>query len=157
MTKERVRSQLKPAETNLTSMIDVVFLLISFFTLVMNFSQAEQNEEVALPKSELAQPPEASPPEQITIQVLADRTISLGNVACSIDESSDLNATSFAEVLREELRILNVVRRVQPQDVTIIVRADENAETGFVQRVISACQQQKLDSFVLRARQDRGL
>ncbi len=157
MTKERARSQLKPAETNLTSMIDVVFLLISFFTLVMNFSQAEQNEEVALPKSELAQPPEASPPEQITIQVLADRKISLGNVGCSIDESDDLNATSFAEVLREELRVLNVVRRVQPQDVTIIVRADENAETGFVQRVISACQLQKLDSFVLRARQDRGL
>ena len=63
MSKKRVLSTLKPAEMNMTSMIDIVFLLISFFTLVMNFSQTEVNEEVQLPLSELAQPPEEADPE----------------------------------------------------------------------------------------------
>jgi len=139
----------------MTSMIDVVFLLISFFTLVMNFTQTEQHEEVVLPKSELAQPPDAAPPEQITVQALADRSIFLGTAKCSIDENADLDATSFANALRDELRILNVVRKVEPKDVTIILRGDHNAEVGFVQDLILACQNQGIDAFILRARQAR--
>ena len=65
MRKKRSVGKLAPANPNMTPMIDVVFLLISFFTLVMNFSQAELNEEVVLPNSELAQPPDAAPPEMI--------------------------------------------------------------------------------------------
>ncbi len=139
----------------MTSMIDVVFLLISFFTLVMNFTQTEQREEVVLPKSELAQPPDAAPPEQITVQALADRSVFLGTLKCSIDENDDLSATSFASALRDELHILNVVRKVEPKDVTIILRGDRDAEVGFVQKLILACQNQGIDAFVLRARQAR--
>ena len=40
MRKKRAVGKLAPANPNMTPMIDVVFLLISFFTLVMNFSQA---------------------------------------------------------------------------------------------------------------------
>ena len=135
-------------------MIDVVFLLISFFTLVMNFSQAEQHEEVTLPKSELAQPPDAAPPEMITLQILANHTIYIGNKTCGI-EHDDVRSTSLSEALRAELDVLHTLRRVEPKDVTIIIRGDAGVETGFVQKAIAACQDRGADNFVLRARQTR--
>ena len=154
MKRGRVLSRLKAAEINMTSMIDVVFLLISFFTLVMNFSQAEQHEEIALPLSELAQPPEVAEAEQITVQALADNTIIVGSVSCGI-ESGDYRATSFGKTLGEELRWRETIRKIQPKDVTIVIRGDRDAETGFVQKIIAACQAIGTDSFVLRARQVR--
>ena len=133
-------------------MIDVVFLLISFFTLVMNFSQAEQHEEIALPKSELAQPPETAPPEMITLQILPDQTIVVGSKRCAL-EMGDVRASSFSAVLKDELDVLHTLRRVQPADVTIVIRGDADLPMGFVQRLISACQDRGADNFVLRARQ----
>ena len=102
MARRRELSNLQQADTNMTSMIDVVFLLISFFTLVMNFSQAEQHEEIALPKSEIAQPPDAAPPEMITLQIGADHRVFLGAKVCGI-ESDDYAATSLAAAVREEV------------------------------------------------------
>ncbi|MBS7336499.1 MAG: biopolymer transporter ExbD, partial [Thermoguttaceae bacterium] len=102
MRKKRELITMEPTEPNMTSMIDVVFLLISFFTLVMNFSQAEQHEEIALPKSELAQPPETAPPEMITLQILPDQTIVVGSKRCAL-EMGDVRASSFSAVLKDEL------------------------------------------------------
>ena len=138
MRKKRSVGKLAPAEPNMTPMIDVVFLLISFFTLVMNFSQAEQNEEVTLPKSELAQPPDAAPPEMITLQVLADRSIFIGTRKCAI-EQGELRATSLSEAIRAELDVLHTLRRVDPKDVTIVIRGDSDVDVGYVQKAISVC------------------
>ncbi len=152
MARERVRSTLKSAQPNMTSMIDVVFLLISFFTLVMNFSQQEQHEEIELPKSELAQPPEVADAEQITVQALANGTLIVGSQKCAI-ENTDYKTTTFGAVLTEELNWRKTIRQVMPNDVTMIIRGDGAAETGFIQEVIAACQALGTDSFVLRARQ----
>ncbi|MBQ9372477.1 MAG: biopolymer transporter ExbD [Thermoguttaceae bacterium] len=154
MARRRELSNLQAADTNMTSMIDVVFLLISFFTLVMNFSQAEQHEEITLPKSEIAQPPDAAPPEMITLQIGADHRIFLGAKVCGI-ESEDYAATSLAAAVREELDVLYLVRRVDPKDVTVVIRGDANVETSFVQKAIAVCQSLGADSYVLRARQVR--
>ena len=152
MARERVQSNLKSSQPNMTSMIDVVFLLISFFTLVMNFSQQAQHEEIELPKSELAQPPEVADAEQITVQALANGTLIVGTTHCGL-ESNDYKATSFGHLLTDELNWRKTVRKVMPNDVTMIIRGDSSAETGFIQEVIAACQAVGADSFVLRARQ----
>ena len=152
MRKKRELVTMEPTEPNMTSMIDVVCLLISFFTLVMNFSQAEQHEEIALPKSELAQPPETAPPEMITLQILPEQTIVVGSKRCAL-EMGDVRASSFSAVLKDELDVLHTLRRVQPADVTIVIRGDADLPMGFVQRLISACQDRGADNFVLRARQ----
>lgn len=155
MRGRRAGSRLQAAEPNMTSMIDVVFLLISFFTLVMNFSQAEQHEEITLPQSELAQPPDAAPPEMITLQIGANRAIYLGSKVCGI-ESDDYGATSLGAALRDELDVLRLVRRVEPRDVVMIIRGDADVETSYVQKAIAVCQSLGADTFVLRARQTRG-
>jgi len=43
-------------EMNMTPMIDIVFQLVAFFMIAINFSGASQDERIRLPISELAQP-----------------------------------------------------------------------------------------------------
>ena len=45
-------------ENDMTPMIDVTFQLITFFMFVLNFSEAEQDERIQLPSSQLAKPAE---------------------------------------------------------------------------------------------------
>ena len=44
------------AKGDMTPMIDMVFQLIAFFMVVVNFSDADQNKLIHLPSSELAKP-----------------------------------------------------------------------------------------------------
>jgi biopolymer transport protein ExbD len=48
----------KAAEGDMTAMIDMVFQLIIFFMVLINFSQDDQNQAIKLPTSELAKPAE---------------------------------------------------------------------------------------------------
>ena len=48
-------------EGDLTPMIDMTFLLIAFFMLLINFSEVDRAEEIMLPSSMLAKPPETRP------------------------------------------------------------------------------------------------
>ena len=51
----RMRSEFK-AEPNLTPLLDVVFQLITFFMLVINFSSENYDQRVRLPIAESARP-----------------------------------------------------------------------------------------------------
>ena len=50
------RHELSMVEGDLTPMIDMAFQLIAFFMVMINFTQADQNERIKLPTSELAKP-----------------------------------------------------------------------------------------------------
>ena len=65
-------------EGDMTPMIDMTFQLIAFFMVLINFSEVEQNQEVNLPSSELAKPPDIPYEEPLTVQMLADGTILFG-------------------------------------------------------------------------------
>ncbi|MDD3587236.1 MAG: biopolymer transporter ExbD [Thermoguttaceae bacterium] len=152
---KRKYSSLSPGSLNMTPMIDIVFLLISFFTLVINFSKAEQHEDVLLPKSELAQPPETVPGELLTFQVTQSDEIFIGSTVCYLDDAPRARGVPFSKALRDELHVIRSVTRTDAAGVTAVVRADENVRTGFVQRLIAQCQEQGMETFVLRARQVR--
>ena len=53
----RLSTELK-AEPNLTPLLDVVFQLITFFMLVINFSSENYDQRVRLPVAESARPVE---------------------------------------------------------------------------------------------------
>lgn len=139
----------------MTPMIDIVFLLMTFFTLVINFSQSENNERVHLPKSELAQPPETAPADPMTLQITEAEEILVGTTVCRLDlpGSPVTNGRPLSDLFREELRVMKAINGVEPKDVTVIIRADADVKTGFVQRVIQVCQGSGMESFTLRARQ----
>ncbi len=141
----RIKKRLgKLQEGDMTPMIDMVFQLIAFFMVLVNFSKAEQAEEIKLPSSELAKPAEDPIVSPITLQVTKDGTVLLGG------ERVDLAG------LRRKLQLEVAVLKSQDKrasDATIIIRADGSTKTGIVQEVIALCQEEGIgfEKFALRA------
>lgn len=147
----RIRKNKKPmAEGDMTPMIDMVFQLIAFFMVLINFSEVEQDQRVNLPLSELAKPPEVAYEKPITLQMTKDEGIIVnagGADLLSIDE--------LKIVLKQEAQIIRAAGDdVRLSDVTVIIRADKNARTGMVQEMIEAAQDAEFETFALRGQQD---
>jgi len=142
----RARGDSRIVGGDLTPMIDMTFQLIAFFMLVINFSDVEQDQRVKLPASELAKPPEAPYQQPLTIQLTKnDRFIYAGK-----------ELTKLADLRSALLRETQIIKRLTSKklsDVTVIIRADENAKTGLVQEIIEVCQGLQFEKFALRGRQ----
>ena len=142
----RTRGDISIYESDLTPMIDMAFQLITFFMLAINFTDAEQDERVTLPASELARPPEAPYEQPLTIHLTKnDRFIYAGR---EVTELAQLRSA-----LLQETQIIVRYRTKKLADVTVIIRADENAKTGLVQEVIQTCQELQFEKFALRGMQ----
>jgi biopolymer transport protein ExbD len=132
------------AEGDMTSMIDMTFQLIAFFMILINFSDASNNQEIKLPASELAIPPEAPPEDAIVLQMDA-----YGKVLYSSDGFVDL------PVIRQRLNVKKgLLERANPgsaKDATIIIRADKNVATKYVRDMLEMCQQLGFETFAFRA------
>jgi biopolymer transport protein ExbD len=133
-------------EGDLTPMIDMAFQLIAFFMLVMNFSDVEQDQRVTLPASELARPPDAPYEQPLTIHLTKnDHFLYAGR--------DMTNLAQLRSALLQETQIIMRHTTQKLSDVTVIIRADQNAKTGLVQEVIQACQELEFEKFALRGKQ----
>jgi len=135
-----------PAKAEMTPMIDMTFQLIAFFMVVVNFSEADQNERIKLPLSELAKPPEAAVETPITLQLTDEGTVIFGAKEVDVSQLP-------AELLREK-QVLEATGTKSARQATIIIRADRAAMTGVVQEVIEICQKTGFEKFALRAKQE---
>ncbi len=144
MRVTKKKEGLEMAEGDMTPMIDMTFQLIAFFMVLINFTEAEQDERVKLPSSVLAKPPENPLEHYITIQMQEDGT-------CIID-GNDVPLDGITNVLRSQADIMQRLGTSRG-DVTIIVRAHGKAQTGKVQDLISKCQEVRFERFVLRAKE----
>ena len=134
----RFQKHLPPrAEGDLTPMIDMTFQLIAFFMVVVNFSEADQNERIRLPLSELAKPPEAALETPITLQLTDDGTVIFG--------ANEVTLSQLPKELLREKQVLEAGGK-SSRAATIVIRADRAARTGEVQEMI--------EKFALRARQE---
>lgn len=133
-------------EGDLTPMIDMAFLLIAFFMFVINFSEVEQDQRVTLPASELARPPEAPYEQPLTIHITDNDHFIYGGKEL-------LTIGALRSALLQETQIIKRLTTKDVADVTVIIRADEDAKTGMVQRVIQISQQLGFEKFALRGKQ----
>ena len=109
---------------NLTSMIDVLFLLIIFFMVATKFDEMERNIEVAVP--EVAQAGEATPPARsMVVSVLADGRVELDGASLNL---SELTARLAAA-------------RTPLTEPTVIIRGDASCAFQHVASALGACQQ----------------
>ena len=134
-------------EGDLTPMIDMTFQLIAFFMVLINFSQAEQNTKIQLPKSTLAKPPEAPLEFPVTLHLMKSGNVVIGGQEVSVE--------GLSPFLLKEAAVLSLKNKT-PSDATVIIRADGNAPTGKVQELIKVCQENRFDRFALRAKEDVG-
>lgn len=132
------------AEGDMTPMIDMTFQLIAFFMVLVNFSEADQNQQIKLPASELAKPPDGPVESPITLQLTEK-----GTVICGPDETT---IEGLRRLLLVEWNVLKAEKK-DPAEATIIIRADRDAQTGKAQQIIQICQETGFEKFALRAKQ----
>lgn len=139
----------KPAmvDVNMTPMIDIVFQLIAFFMVVINFEQTQADERVKLPRDELARPPETARPSKRVINVGFNRNkageITRGPFVILPGIGTEYlwpqDKAAFGDALG---RIARSLQRDEKLAETVIeIRADSVAPGGIVSDVIDACQQ----------------
>lgn len=119
------RNQLEEIPTlNLTSMIDVLFLLIIFFMVGTKFIESERQIELKVPQVKAGQALSAAPEKKV-INVYQDGEITL-----------DRKAVSLAE-LQQRLAAM----RSQYRALGVMVRGDGSAHFQRVAEVLAACKQ----------------
>ncbi|MBM3953117.1 MAG: ExbD/TolR family protein [Planctomycetota bacterium] len=134
-------------DIDMTPMIDMTFQLITFFMFVMNFSEAEQDERIRLPLSQLAKPSDRVVEKPLTLQLT-----SAGSVIYAGELIAVRDIGGYLE--REKTVMLDAGR--EPAGATVIIRADGRSKTGEVQEVIRICQEKGFERFALRAQYDEG-
>jgi biopolymer transport protein ExbD len=139
----------EPSSTDIdmTPMIDMTFQLITFFMFVMNFSEAEQDDRIQLPLSQLAKPVEGAMESPITLQ-LTNRG--------SVIYAGEMVAVSDIGTYLEREKTVMLDAGKEPSAATVIVRADGRSKTGEVQEIIRKCQEKGFERFALRAQYDEG-
>lgn len=140
------KKTLEEVTIDMTPMIDMVFQLIIFFMLLINFEEGEQNEEVQLPSSTLARPPEGPPEFPIVLHVTKDAMVIYGG--------KDVPIEAMGLYMRREREQL---KSQGGDEATVIIRADAVTLSGKVQELIKVCQDPKnggFEQFVLRVKED---
>ena len=141
----RIKTAASPRpHSDLTPMIDMTFQLIAFFMVLINFTEAEQDQRIQLPSSILAKPPEAPLEDPITLQLMKNGEVVVFGDTITLD--------SLPSYLIREGEALELADKKR-QDATIIIRADAGAATGQVQEMIKICQDARFEQFALRAKE----
>ena len=135
------------AEGDLTPMIDMVFQLIAFFMVLINFAQTESNDRVKLPSSQLVKPPEGPLEFPIILHVAQDGEIILGG--------DDYTAETLRVGLQKEIAVIKAEGKTV-EDANVVIRAHKDTAAGDVQEVIRVAQEQKLENFALRVKEDNS-
>lgn len=144
MRFEKRRKKTKILEGDLTPMIDMAFQLIAFFMLLINFSEVEKTEEINLPDSVIAKPPEEVPEYTIMLNLDDDGTVSLGPK--NVGEVEGLRP-----ILTHEIGMA-ARERVAKENINVIIRADRNVRTGLVRDLMRKCGEVELVDFALRVK-----
>ena len=135
------------AEGDLTPMIDMVFQLIAFFMVLINFAQTESNDRVKLPSSQLVKPPEVPLEFPIILHVAQGGEIILGG--------DDYTAATLRVGLQKELAVIKAEGKTV-EDANVVIRAHKDTSAGDVQEVIRVAQEQQLENFALRVKEDNS-
>jgi len=146
------------AEPNLTPLLDVVFQLITFFMLVINFSQDNYDQRVVLPVTGSARPVEPKPDEdRLVLNIDKDGKL-LFNGAELTTEQAIQEIQTQARLVRINLEFARkAVKPGDPLPTVIVIRADRKTPFSQFFRLVGACQAQGFQKFALKAmKSDEG-
>lgn len=127
------------AALQLTSVMDVIFLLLCFFITSSVFSQWETEVSIALPTAKSATVPGRMP----------------GEIILNLNEKGDVSINgrvlSLAEVT-ERLKRIAAVYPGQP----VVIRADKSVQYDRLMGLIDACRTADVWNFSLATKDDDG-
>ncbi len=143
------------AEPNLTPLLDIVFQLITFFMLVINFANDNYDQRINLPDAGSARPVEDDSriaQDRLVLNVDSEGRMLKGDRILGIDEAAQA-IRHEADLVKLGLRTSGVKfdSAVDTLPTTIILRADKETTFGAVLGIIKACQSQGFRKFALKA------
>ena len=142
-------------EPDMTPMIDIVFQLLTFFMIAINFENTKADERVKLPKDSLAKPPVIKPEHELVLNFGYQRSVS-GARQKPVPEifynERYVEVRQIMPDLEQEKRVMERLHGKEIiKDVTVLIRADSEVPTGLVQELIKKCQEAGFTKFSLRA------
>ena len=142
------------AEPDLTPLLDVVFQLITFFMLVINFTNDNYDQRVKLPVAGTARPVEDA--DKISEDRLVLNVDKQGHLLIN-GESLLLNKAVSEIKHQADLVKLNLKAAGKKPDAsgglptTIILRADRDTPFTLLYSLITSCQANGFHKFALKA------
>jgi biopolymer transport protein ExbD len=144
-------------------MIDIVIQLITFFLMLVNFDESNNDERVRLPIADLAKPSEMEIDEMMILNVNREGQVNVGlggDVLLDIaNEDFRLHMMKEARVAEKNMKLakrtIKVVGGRSQLWTTLMIRADKELEYDKLQRMMKVCQDQGFTKFALRASPER--
>ena len=138
------------AEPNLTPILDMVFQLITFFMLVINFKSAAMDLDLKLPVVGSARPVDTQGQDDLVILNI--------NAQGQLRVYGQLISDIPAYIANEAQASLLVARRTKPEiqfgddlPSTVVIRADRRTPFATLNQIIAACQKSGYRNFALKA------
>jgi biopolymer transport protein ExbD len=147
-------SELK-AEPNLTPLLDVVFQLITFFMLVINFSNENYDSRIKLPVAGSARPlddPGAAQEDRLVLNIDSKGQLLFNGKTFSGGQAEE-QIKFEAQLARENLKALRG-KKVDPAEglpTRVVIRADRDTQFTPIYNMITACQTNGFRKFDLKA------
>ena len=116
------KNRSKAPQLALTSMLDVIFLLLCFFVTVSVFSQWESEITIKLPSAATAEEPDRLP----------------GEIIVNLDKGGKVTVNGKALELKDLESRLAKVAKFYP-DQAVIIRADKDVRYELLVGVIDTC------------------
>jgi biopolymer transport protein ExbD len=148
-----LRSEFR-AEPNLTPLLDVVFQLITFFMLVINFSSENYDQRVRLPVAESAQPvndEQRVSEDRLVLNVDKDGHLLIGGEVQPLHKAIQ-TIKHQADLVKLNLKAGGV--KADPSGslpTTIILRVDREATFSSLISLIKACESNGFRKFRFKA------
>ena len=138
------------ADPNLTPLLDMVFQLITFFMMVMNFKAAALDLTLKLPTSDSAGPVDTNGKDDLLIvNVNKEGTL----VVQGSEREIERFATTEAESSRRTARGKGVdLKKGDELPTVIVIRCDNSTRFGALNKFIEACQKEGFRRFALKAK-----
>lgn len=138
------------AEPNLTPMLDMVFQLITFFMLVINFKSASMDLNMKLPVVGSARPVETKGQEDLLVLNLNKNGEFTVYGAVRSDIETYLAGEAQASLLKAKLSNPNI-KFGDELPTTVVIRADVGTRFSQLNRIIKTCQDLGFRKFALKA------
>ena len=143
-------SQGAGSEPNLTPILDMVFQLITFFMLVINFKTAEMDLDLKLPVVGSARPVDTQGQEDLLVL----NVNALGQLRVYGQLVPDIDVYIANEAQASQLAARRENPQFKPGDElpsTIVIRADKSTPFAMVNKVVTTCQNNGYRRFALKA------
>lgn len=140
------------AEPDLTPILDLVFQLITFFMLVVNFKVAALDTSLKLPVVGSAKPVASKVGDMLVLNVDKEGNLSVYGQK----KTGKAMIARYLEIEAGASRMLASKSKpdIQPGDelpTTIVIRADKSIPFSLLNSIITKCQEQGFRQFTLKA------